>query len=404
MTKIPEKNPFRPGVGKHPPFLAGRQASLRRFSAMLRAAPEQPANLRLTGLRGVGKTVLLHEFAKLSIESGWHAQPVELLPSHNTERDFAAVMNQFAEQTRRDLSLMARVKAAVGALKNAGTFSISWDEITLSIDPAVKTASIDQLAKLLFDLCRFAVDKEARGLMLLFDEAQIIRDERTRDGEHPLSSLIAAIVSLQRQELPIGLVLCGLPSLAGNLLKARSYTERMFRAEEIGMLSEEEAREAFLEPFRASSLHVEDRVVERVLSEVEGYPYFIQLWGAELWDAAGFAGTDKITSKLLEATTPEIHRRVDTEFFDPRFENLTPSEQDLLLSTAKVKSYPPLLVAELNDVSDKAPSNINVILGRLVEGGLLYRVRKGQYEYTAPKFFDYLQRRSQKMERRHRGT
>jgi len=96
---------------------------------------------------------------------------------------------------------------------------------------------------------------------------------------------------------------------------------------------------------------------------------------------------------LLDAARPEILRRLDLDFYDPRVETLTPAEQDVLLATAYC-NYPPLIVADLNDAIAKTPQNVNVLLGRLVESGVLYRIRKGQYEYTAPKFRDFLLRRT----------
>jgi hypothetical protein len=53
---------------------------------MLRAAPEQPANMRLTGLRGVGKTVLLGEFESVAANEEWAAAAVEPQPGHNRKR------------------------------------------------------------------------------------------------------------------------------------------------------------------------------------------------------------------------------------------------------------------------------------------------------------------------------
>jgi predicted transcriptional regulator of viral defense system len=100
-----------------------------------------------------------------------------------------------------------------------------------------------------------------------------------------------------------------------------------------------------------------------------------------------------MTPDLLEAARKDIYRRLDSDFYEPRVTTLTPAEQDVLLASAAA-SYPPLVVADLNAAIDKSPANINVLLGRLVESGVLYRVRKGQYEYTAPKFRDYLVRRS----------
>ena len=129
------------------------------------------------------------------------------------------------------------------------------------------------------------------------------------------------------------------------------------------------------------------------LTKLRGYPYFIQLWGAELWDAAIDAGTVRLSNTLLDAARPYIYQRLDLDFYDPRVQTLTPAEQDVLLATADC-DYPPLVVADLNEAISKTPANINVLLGRLVENGVLYRIRKGQYEYTAPKFRDFLLRRA----------
>jgi DNA-binding transcriptional ArsR family regulator len=197
---------------------------------------------------------------------------------------------------------------------------------------------------------------------------------------------------LQKAELPIGLVLCGLPTLTGNLLKARSYTERMFRGEEIGSLVPADAKDAFLLPLQQTKVRVEHGLSSKIVDEVEGYPYFVQLWGAELWDAADAAEVESITERLLVEARTDIFRRLDFDFYEPRVATLTPAEQDVLLASADCP-YPPLVVADLNEAVSKTPGNINVLLGRLVDSGVLYRIRKGQYEYTAPKFRDYLLRR-----------
>lgn len=191
---------------------------------------------------------------------------------------------------------------------------------------------------------------------------------------------------------PLALVLCGLPTLTTNLLEARTYAERMFRGEHIGSLPDQAASEAFVAPLDDTGVTADDNLVETVLRSVEGYPYFIQLWGAELWDAADHADIQHLGVDLLEIVDADIYRRLDLAFYEPRVQALTPAEQDILLASGQV-SYPPLRVSDLNAVSDKTPGNVNVLLGRLVAAGVLYRLRKGQYEYTAPKFYEFLQRR-----------
>jgi hypothetical protein len=368
---------------------------MRRFAAILRSAPEQPANMRLTGLRGVGKTVLLGEFQAIAEDGNWATAMLELQPGHNEEATLVTTLTSVAQDAKERLSRTERIRKAVGgAAQRAGTLGFGWGEFTFTYDPVVGQARED-ITRALFEVVEMAVEKGRSGFVLLLDEAQAIRDETKRGGQHPLSLLISSVVALQRQEIPLGLVLCGLPTLTGNLLKARSYTERMFRGEKIGSLSWDDAREAFGQPLveAESNLEADANLIDRVIDEVEGYPYFIQLWGAELWDAAEIGNVDCLTLNLLETVRPDIYRRLDLDFYDPRVETLTPAEQDVLLATA-FADYPPLVVSKLNDAINKRPANVNVLLGRLVENGVLYRLRKGEYDYTAPRFRDYLLRRT----------
>jgi hypothetical protein len=391
MTDTSSKNPYRPGVDVRPLYLAGREAPLRRFDAMLRAAPEQQANMRVTGLRGVGKTVLLETFAEHARERDWEPAFMELQPAHNTDSALATAIGSLLELAHKRLSRMARVRSAAGKALRSTSLSVNWEEVSLSI--SFGSAREEDLARELFSTVRLALAKGRKGVILLLDEAQLVHDERGRRGEHPLSLLIAPIVALQRQELPLGLVLCGLPTLTGNLQKARSYSERLFRGEEIDSLGPEQALEAFTRPLAQTARKASAMLAKAVAAEVEGYPYFLQLWGSELWDAADLAGVDRFTPKLLDAARPDIYDRLDRDFYEPRVATLTPAEQDLLLASARCP-YPPLRSSDLSSASAKTPGNVNVLLGRLVDAGALYRLRKGEYAYTAPKFRDYLLRRA----------
>lgn len=372
-----------------PLYLAGRDGPLRRFGAMLRAAPEQQASMRVTGLRGVGKTVLLEEFADHAREVDWEPAFLELQPSHNTDEALRQTLGSLLAQTRARLSRLERLRKAAGRALRTASLAVSWEEVSLNV--SFGSEREEDLAHELFTTVELAVARGRNGVVLLLDEAQLVRDERDRHGEHPLSLLIAPIVALQRRELPLGLVLCGLPTLTANLQKARSYSERLFRGEEVDSLEPPEALQAFNRPLEQSGHTAELGMARTVVEEVEGYPYFLQLWGSELWDAADLAGVDRLTTKLLDVARPDIYARLDRDFYEPRIATLTPAEQDLLMASASC-SYPPLRSTELRQESQKTPGNVNVLLGRLVEAGALYRTRKGEYSYTAPKFRDYLGR------------
>src|SRR5437667_10422083 len=64
------KNPFRPGAGHMPPYLAGREHEIKEFRQLL-GQETILDNLIITGLRGIGKTVRLETFQPMAIQAGW---------------------------------------------------------------------------------------------------------------------------------------------------------------------------------------------------------------------------------------------------------------------------------------------------------------------------------------------
>lgn len=394
MSPRPEKNPYRPGAATPPLHLAGREPQLSRFPKVLRGAPEIPANMRLTGLRGVGKSVLLKEFERIARDQGWAVMRQQVEPRHNSEEALSRLIAESTRAAKGRMSRSRRVRAGVSNALDVGRqmLAVQYEDITFSLAGSV--ADELDVVRNLYDVVEAALDTGHQGFALLLDEAQVIRDDLARDAEHPLSLLIAAVNGLQEAGLPLALVMCGLPTLRANLQRARTYSERMFRSEVIGELSGNPgaARDAFVVPLTGTGVLAEEHLITRVLDEVEGYPFFIQLWGAELWEASAEAGSTIFTPELLDAIEPDIYARLDDEFYAGRVETLTPSEQDLLLATA-LCPYPPLRTADIRDRSTKSEGNVNVLMGRLADQGVLYRVQKGVYEYTAPKFHQYLRRR-----------
>lgn len=394
MTAQPGRNPYRPGAATAPLHLAGRDPQMSRFTKILAGAPEIPANLRLTGLRGVGKSVLLKELEEIAKIQGWAVARKQLEPRHNTESELGSLVAALAQASERRMS---RTKALRAVATDAWTASrelinVTIDDITFSL--AGGTEAESELVEVLLETVNAAMSTGHAGFALLLDEAQVIRDDKDRDGEHPLSMLIAAVNALQEAAMPVALVMCGLPTLRANLQKARTYSERMFRGEHIGELDGNPgpARDAFVVPLEGTGVTAADDLIVRVLDEVEGYPFFIQLWGAELWEAAADARRTEFTTQLLDAIEEQIYERLDEEFYVGRIETLTPSEQDVLMLSAACP-YPPLKTADIRAKSAKSDGNVNVLMGRLTESGVLYRISKGQYAYTAPKFAEYLQRR-----------
>lgn len=401
MTDTPGKNPYRPGAAVPPLFLAGRSSETARFRRVLEGSPELPANIRLTGLRGVGKTVLLKEFERIADEElEWLTNRVQIEPRHNREQDISRLLADLADlaalKASRAARLRRRAKEAVAAARSA--LRVTYEDVEFSLAPGVGEKQ-EPLLKALYDATKMAVEQGHTGYLVMLDEAQVLRDERARDGEHPVSLVIAAFNGMQELGLPLALVLCGLPTLRANLLNARTYSERMFRGEEIGSLEGEAAVDAFVRPLDETGVTASESLVTRVVEEVKGYPYFIQFWGAELWEAARIARTRVFDNALLDEIEQDIYDQLDGDFYERRVEALTPSEQDLLISTADCP-YPPLRTADIHSRSAKREGNVNVLMGRLADQGVIYRVQKGIYRYTAPGFHDFLLRRRQRLQSR----
>ncbi len=318
----------------------------------------------------------------------------QLEPRHNQENALSGLLSEAIRTTSDRWSRAMRLRAGIKGAANVARrlVTVEYQDITVAVGGSVPS-ELD-LSRSLFDGVEAALDTGHVGLAVLLDEAQVIRDDRARTGDHPLSMLVAAVNALQEAGLPLALVLCGLPTLRSNLQRARTYSERMFRGESIGELvgNPGPARDAFEKPLQGTPVIAEKALIDRVLEEVEGYPFFIQLWGAELWDAAADAGTMILTSRLLDDIEADIYRRLDEEFYAGRVETLTPGEQDLLLAAAGCP-YPPLRTVDIRSISTKSEANVNVLMGRLADQGVVFRIQKGVYQYTAPKFHDYLQRR-----------
>ena len=386
-----DRNPYRPGVGLSPPYLAGRDKEQARFVRVLAAAPEIPGNVCLSGLRGVGKTVLLKRFQELAERDNWATINAELQLRQNTEDRLTSALAAQVESLKRRLSIAQKARAAAGTLittvRRLATVSYEGFEWSLAGDLEPRTREVGEI---LLGAIESAQKHGRHGVVLLLDEAQILTDERDPRGSHALSTLVAAVSTLQKAGVPLCLVLCGLPTLAVNLLNARTYTERMFQGFVVGSLDTVESEKAFVEPLTATDMSATPGLVDAVLADVGGYPYFIQLWGAELWDATREAQLDSMIPEILTEVRKRIYDKLDLDFYEPRIASLTPAEQDLLLASRQTTTYPPVFVSELNTHSTKSSGNVNVLLGRLVSQNVLYRIRKGQYDYTAPGFRDFL--------------
>lgn len=401
------RNPFQPGVGTTPPYLADREEQLQRFRGYLRDFPDKRRNVRLSGLRGVGKTVLLKEYRAAARERDWVVIRRDMTARLCQEQDFAIAVADDLETAIRAFSGVARLKATLSAARRAvGEITLGLPGgASVSIKPgAPQGASVleDRVANALIHVGRLAA-KADRGVAFLYDEAHTLQD-RPRQRQYPLGALLGAFVQAQDEEeppLPVMLVVSGLPPLVQNLQAARSHAERLFRVEELGNLAlaptggdePSAAALALIKPSADTGIPFEPAIAQQVAADVDGYPYFIQKYGEALWDAADAANLHAITAKLYATTRVRVQDALDAEFFENRYLD-APRADQLTLRVAADLGGEQFVIAKLADQFKARNANATQqSVNRLLKSNHVYRVSQGVYAYTAPLFGDFLRRR-----------
>jgi hypothetical protein len=404
------KNPYSPGVGTRPPYLAGRERQLHRFERLLGDYPEKRRNLRITGLRGVGKTVLLKEYERIARRHGWIVVRRDWSARLCEEADFATAIADYLREAVEALSVKAKIKNQIAAaMQTVGQIQVQLtDGVTVSVGPG----AVAPVKSVLEDRLRIALTRvgdlaraQGRGVALLFDEAHSVYD-RKHKRQYPLGALLSAIAAAQDDDedpLPVMLVLCGLPPLTGNIHAARSNAERLFRAEEIGNLPLEPqppeelsaAAQALVRP--AKDITYAQGVAERIARDVDGYPYFIQWFGEALWEAADLDGATTITAELYERERAAIQDDLDDEFFEPRYRDARQADQSTLRVAASLGGER-FTKADLDTATKRSTGALAQSLSRLIADNLLYRDDHGIYAYTAPLFGDFMRRRHKRLQ------
>ena len=387
MDKI--RNPFSPGAGSPPPELAGREGILEQarvlFGRVLMKRPEK--SLLLTGLRGVGMTVLLNEIDRLGRSAGYRTLLVEahegkplavLLAPHLRRLLFDLDrLKGVGAKARRGLAVL---RSFVGALKiNVGDF-----EFGLDIEPEPGSADSGDLEVDLPNLLMAvaeAADERGVAVAILIDEIQYF-------SATELSALIMAMHKMQQLQLPLVLVGAGLPRLPGLAGESKSYAERLFSFPPVGPLPEPDADRALQDPMTAAGESFEPAALHEIFRLTQGYPYFLQEWGYQAWN---LAATSPIGLQVVQAASDLVSRRLDENFFRVRFDRLTPREKTYLRAMAEIGPGP----YRTGDIADKLAIKINTlgpVRASLIKKGMVYSPSHGEMAFTVPLFDEFMRR------------
>ena len=396
----PIRNPYAPGAGQRPPELAGRDEQLAAFDVVLaRVAAQRPErSLVLTGLRGVGKTVLLNALRSAAVRGGWGTGKLEARPDQSLRRPLSSALHQAVRELgHRDEESVSHVLGVIRsfAQREAGAGSKLRDQWHPGIDaPAVRgradsgDVEID-LVELFTDVGGLAADV-GRGIGVFVDEMQDL-------GPDDVSALCAACHELSQSGLPVIVVGAGLPHLPAVLSASKSYSERLFRYQRIDRLPREAADRALVAPAADEDATYDDAALTALYDATGGYPYFIQAYGKAVWDRAP---RSPISADDVAVAAPEAESELAVGFFGSRFERATPGERDYLRAMADaavtlaetgplddVESVP---TADVAAVLGKKPQSLSPARDALLKKGLIYASERGRIAFTVPHFGRYL--------------
>jgi hypothetical protein len=383
-------NPYTPNAGATPEVLIGRDDQTAAFETLLhrltRGRSEQ--SMIITGLRGVGKTVLLNRFVEIARTENWEV--VEFEASKYDDSRFRQTMFSQLKAALLRLSPRARwsdrgrragevLSAFAVSVNQQGTWSLSWD-----VPPSEGLADHGDLGMDLTDVFLAigeAAQEEGKGLVVLIDEVQFL-------AKTQLEALIQSIHKTVQRRLPVTFVGAGLPQIAELAGDAKSYAERLFKFPRIGSLEGEEARKALTEPAANEEAVFTEDAVDLAIEITRGYPYFIQELGYQAWTVAA---DNRITKDDVEIAREAYEAKLDGSFFRVRLDRATPLQTAYMRAMAQLGSEPQK-AADVARLLGRDSTQLGPTRAELIEMGLLYTPEHGYAAFTVPDFDRFMLR------------
>lgn len=383
----PATNPFAPGAGTQPPELAGREAILADAQLALRRVKlSRPARSQmLLGLRGVGKTVLLNRISELAEAEEYLTLAIEAPEGRRLAEMLVPPLRSVLVKLSRLERAKDVAKRGLGILRAfAGAFKISAGDIEFGVAAEAGTADSGHLETDLPEvLLAVAHAAKAAGsaVALVIDEVQYL----SRDD---LAALIVSIHKINQKSLPFIVFGAGLPQLAALAGEAKSYAERLFDFPEVGPLGDEAAKDAIRAPVRREGVEVTEAALSIIVEQTRGYPYFLQEWGSQAWNAAATSPIDTVDA---ERATILALRHLDQGFFRGRLDRLTPREKDYARAMAELGPGAQRS-GDIAQVLGIEVTTAGPLRNGLIKKGMIYSPQHGDTAFTVPMFGEFMRR------------
>jgi AAA ATPase domain len=396
----PVRNPYAPGAGQRPPELAGRDRELSRFEVTLQrvAAGRPERSMVLSGLRGVGKTVLLNALRGQAVQRAWGTGKLEARPDRSMRLPLAQAVHAAVREVAHRHRDADRVDAVAGVLKSFALRTpmpdrkgVRWQPGS-SIDVPATRGRADSgdleldLVELFTDVADLARDLGV-GIAVFVDEMQDLSGPE-------LSALCGACHEISQQGAPLLVVGAGLPHLPVALAASKSYAERLFHYVVVDRLPREMSDRALLVPAATEEVDFEPDALDELYRLTDGYPYFVQAYGKVTWDSAP-ASPIRVSDVHLAA--PEAEGELAVGFFGARYDRATPAERDYMRAMADLAVHTgdgAVSTADLARTLARRPQSLSPARDGLIKKGLVYSSERGTVAFTVPHFGRFLRQQA----------
>lgn len=383
-------NPYTPGAGLVPNYLAGRDDTIAEAKEIIAyVAHGYPArSVIYYGLRGVGKTVLLNKIEEIAEENDVLYEHIEV----SERSSFKVSISLYIQKLIRQMSVKAKAEniwqKAMSVLKAfqityspEGDVSVSLkDDVVAAIGVSDTGNFANDLTELFVSMGNLAKNSES-SVCLFIDEIQYLKDDE-------FEALITAVHRINQKGMPVTLFAAGLPKVTKIAGDIKSYAERLFSFISVGSLEPEAAKLALAEPAKKAGVTYTDEAINEILRITEGYPYFLQEYGKQVWN---LMNNKVIDLASVRTAYPLFEKSLDESFFKVRYDRATPKEKEFMHAMAECDNLP----CSIAQIAVKMRTNVNSISpvrGQLIYKGFIYAPRYGEVDFTVPQFNQYLKR------------
>lgn len=379
-------NPYRPGAGLMPMYIAGRDEDIKSVEEMFNALSMNipTPSIVFSGLRGVGKTVLINKLQSIAEEKDIFCRHIEVEERNDFISQIATCSQAFLRKVSTKEKFKHLIQKPLDAIKSLvvsfdvedSTFSLSLQEREL-----YKSNSLTQSLTEVFVSIGETAYRTETPICFFVDEIQYMKQKE-------LGSLIAALHRTNQLGYPIMIVGAGLPKIYKMLSEEKSYSERLFVYKEIGSLTYEQSFKAIEEPVKKFGVSYTKEAINDIINITKGYPFFIQQFCQIVYNNVN----DKIIQKMdVEKNVDEFFEVLDIGFFRVRYERCSDGEKKFIFAMAKCGELP-CTISNIGKQLNKKVRTISPTRAQLINKGIIFSVKHSELDFTVPEFDNYIRR------------